>query len=174
MKLAAYAFAGLASLGLGLAACTTVTQGAAPPPATSGPSSSAPSSSAPPPASSSAPGTAAPPQAPAAPQSPATVPNVTDPWAVVSAYYGDIESGNYQQAWALLDSGVTTGQTYQQFVNGFACTGSQTLSEVGESGDQVTFNLTAADTCNGQVQHYSGTDTVMNGKIVAANVQLDR
>jgi uncharacterized Ntn-hydrolase superfamily protein len=98
---------------------------------------------------------------------------VTDPWAVVSAYYGDIESGNYQQAWALLDSGATTGQTYQQFVNGFSCTGEQQLSEISENGDQVTFSLAATDTCNGQVQHFTGTDTVQNGKIVAANVNQD-
>ena len=64
--------------------------------------------------------------APAGPTGvPASTPNVTDPWAVVSAYYGDIESGNYAEAWALLSSGATTGQTYQQFVSGFACTGGQ-------------------------------------------------
>ena len=95
---------------------------------------------------------------------------MTGPWAVVSAYYGDIESGNYPEAWALLSSGATTGQTYQQFVNGFACTGSQNLTEVGESGDQVTFDLDAANSCTGQVQHFTGTDTVQNGRIVAANV----
>jgi hypothetical protein len=104
------------------------------------------------------------------PGTPAGVPNVTDPWAVVSAYYGDIESGNYTEAWALLSSGATTGQTYQQFVNGFACTGSQAVTEVGESGDQVTFNLDAANSCTGQVQHFTGTDTVQNGEIVAAQV----
>jgi hypothetical protein len=119
--------------------------------------------------------TAAPPAAPApaAPQQPADQ-NVTDPWAVVSAYYGDVESGNFRQAWRLIGSGSTTGQTYQQFVDGYACTGSQDLSEVGESGNTVTFNLTATDSCTGQVQHYSGTDTVQNGTIVADNVQLDR
>jgi hypothetical protein len=99
------------------------------------------------------------------------VPNVTSPWAVVSAYYGDIESGNYAEAWALLGSGATTGQTCQQFVSGFACTGSQQVTEVATSGDQVTFNLTAIDTCTGQTQTFSGTDTVQNGTIVAANVQ---
>jgi hypothetical protein len=36
------------------------------------------------------------------------------------------------------------------------------------------FNLTATDSCTGQVQHYSGTDTVQNGTIVADNVHLDR
>lgn len=95
---------------------------------------------------------------------------MTDPWAVVSAYYGDIESGNFSEAWALINSGATTGQTYQQFVSGFACTGSQNLTEVGESGDQVTFDLDATNSCTGQVQHFAGTDTVQNGHIVAANV----
>jgi len=84
-------------------------------------------------AATTAPTTAAPdpttagPAAPAA--APAAAPNVTDPWAVVAAYYGDIESEDYQNAWALLDSGMTTGQTYQQFVDGFSCTASQDLSE---------------------------------------------
>jgi hypothetical protein len=95
---------------------------------------------------------------------------VTDPWAVVSAYYGAIESGDYATAWTLINSGATTGQTYQQFVGGFACTGGQVLTEVGESGDQVTFNLDATNSCTGQVQHFTGTDTVQNGKIVAAHV----
>jgi hypothetical protein len=101
---------------------------------------------------------------------PSTVPNVTDPWAVVSGYYGDIESGNYREAWVLLSSGMVTGQTYQQFVSGFSCTGTQRLTDLGESGNSVSFNLAATDVCTGRVQHFSGTDTVENGKIVAANV----
>jgi hypothetical protein len=105
-----------------------------------------------------------------APPQPVGVPNVTDPWAVVSAYYGDIESGDHAEAWALLDSGMTTGQTYQQFVDGFACTGAQTLSENWESGDNVNFDLAATNDCTGAVDDFTGTDTVENGKIVAANV----
>jgi hypothetical protein len=117
-----------------------------------------------------APTTAAPAAAPA--PAPAA-PNVTDPWAVVSAYYGDIESGDYQNAYALLDSGMTTGQTYQQFADGFSCTGSQDLSENWESGDEVNFDLSATDDCSGAVQDFTGTDTVVNGKIVAADVSAD-
>jgi hypothetical protein len=155
---------------LGLAACTTVTTSSPPPPASSArsPASSTPTPSTA--APSTTPSARATPQQ-AAPGTPAsTSPNVTDPWAVVSAYYGDIDSGNYAEAWALLNSGATTGQTYQQFVSGFACTGSQNLTEVGESGDQVTFDLDATNSCTGQVQHFTGTDTVQNGRIVAANV----
>ena len=101
---------------------------------------------------------------------PSAAPNVTDPWAVVSAYYGDIESGNYAEAWTLLSSGMVTGQTYRQFVAGFSCTGSQLLTELGESGDTVRFDLAATDDCNGRVQHFTGADTVVDGKIVAADV----
>ena len=111
-------------------------------------------------------------QSPTPVQTAAPAPNVTDPWAVVSAYYGDIESGNYPEAWALLSAGAVTGQTYQQFVAGFTCTGSQQLTEAGASGDQVSFQLAATDDCTGVVQHYTGTDTVVSGKIVVADVRL--
>ena len=65
---------------------------------------------------------------------------------------------------------MTTGQTYQQFVDGFSCTGGQDLSENWASGDQVNFNLAATDNCTGAVQDFSGTDTVQGGLIVAADV----
>lgn len=105
----------------------------------------------------------------AAPQQPADQ-NVTDAWAVVSAYYGDIDSGNYEQAYALIGNGSTTGQSYQQFAGGFTCTGSQAVSENWDSGDQANFDLAAGDSCDGTTQYYAGTDTVTNGIIVAANV----
>jgi hypothetical protein len=146
----------LAAGTLGLAACgTTVAQAPAAPAVTR---------------------TATPPASPVSPSAspqtsaPQSDPNVTDPWAVVSAYYGDVESGAYPQAWALLSSGAVTGQTYQQFVAGFSCTGGQALTEQGASGDQVSFSLAATDSCTGAVQHFSGTDTVSGGKIVAAHI----
>ena len=146
----------LAAGTLGLAACgTTVAQAPAAPTVTR---------------------TATPTMTPASPSvssptaAPPSDPNVTDPWAVVSAYYGDVESRAYPQAWALLSSGAVTGQTYQQFVAGFSCTGGQALTEQGTSGDQVSFSLAATDRCTGAVQHFSGTDTVSGGKIVAAHI----
>jgi serine/threonine protein kinase len=99
-----------------------------------------------------------------------TAPVPENPWAVLSAYYGDIESGNYKQAFALIGHGATTGQSYREFVAGFACTGPQTLTENWASGDQVNFNLAAVDSCTGATHYYTGTDTVSNGVIVAANV----
>ena len=176
----------------GVAACGspgTVTVGLASPSAshsaTAAPPSAAPApavtktvtmtpTAAPTTAAPAAPATTAAPAATAAPVAPAAAPgadpNVSQPWAVVSAYYGDIESGDYAGAWALLDSGMTTGQTYQQFVDGFSCTGGQDLSENWASGDQVNFNLAATDNCTGAVQDFSGTDTVQGGLIVAADV----
>jgi hypothetical protein len=68
---------------------------------------------------------------------------------------------------------LTTGQTYQQFVDGFSCTGSQDLSENWQSGDEVNFDLAATDNCTGAVQDFSGTDTVVNGQIVAADITQD-
>ena len=90
---------------------------------------------------------------------------------MVSGYYGDIESGNYREAWTLLSSGMVTGQSYEQFVSGFSCTGDQQLTELSESGNTVSFNLAAANICTGHVQHFTGTDTVSDGRIVAADVR---
>jgi hypothetical protein len=131
-----------------------VSQASVPAPASTVPASTVPASS----------GAPAPSQA-AAPAAPAGGPNVTDPWAVVSAYYGD-----YAQAYALIGNGATTGQSYQQFAAGFACTGSQLVSENWESGSSVNFDLVAGDSCNGTTQYYAGTDTVENGIIVAADI----
>jgi hypothetical protein len=157
----------LAAGTLGLAACgTTVAQVPAAPTVTKTATPTV-TKTATPPASPASP--ASPPASPAT-SAPPSDPNVTDPWAVVSAYYGDVESGAYPQAWALLSSGAVTGQTYQQFVAGFSCTGSQQLAEQGSSGDQVSFTLAATDRCTGAVQHFSGTDTVSGGKIVAAHI----
>jgi hypothetical protein len=36
--------------------------------------------------------------------------------------------------------------------------------------DQVSFTLTATNDCTGATQYYTGTDTVSDGKIVAASI----
>jgi cytoskeletal protein RodZ len=166
-----------AAAAIGLTACATAENNGAPATTTPAPSTPAPTVTVTqPPSQSKAPAvtpaqasTSAPAANPA-PGSTTTAPSVTDPWAVVSAYYGDVESGNYREAWALLSYGMVTGQSYQQFVDGYACTGNQQLTDLGESGDQVRFNLTATDNCTGAVQHFTGVDTVIDGKIVAAHV----
>jgi len=97
-------------------------------------------------------------------------PRPTGPWAVVRAYYRDVNSHQYAKAWALISSGLATGQTYQQFVAGYACTGTERPAELGQSGHQVRFSLAVVNDCTGAAQHYTGTDTVRGGKIIAADV----
>ena len=94
----------------------------------------------------------------------------TGPWAVVSAYYRDVNSHQYAKAWALIRSGLATGQTFQQFVAGYACTGTERPTKLSQSGHQVSFNVAAVNDCTGAAQSYTGTDTVRGGKIVAAYV----
>jgi len=107
---------------------------------------------------------------PRAAPAPRPRPRRTGPWAVVSAYYQDINSHHYARAWALISSGLATGQTYQQFVAGYACTGTERPAKLGQYGHQVRFNLTVVNDCTGSAQYYTGTDTVRGGKIVAADV----
>jgi len=91
-------------------------------------------------------------------------------WAVVSEFYGDVESGDYRAAWALLAPGARQNDTERQFASGYSCTGQETLTEDSSSGDTVTFSLQAQNTCTGQTQNFSGTETVSNGKITAATI----
>ena len=97
-------------------------------------------------------------------------PHRTGPWAVVSVYYRDIDSHRYARAWALISPGLSTGQTYQQFVAGYSCTGTEQPTKLGQSGHQVSFSLAVVNECTGAAQNYTGTDTVRGGKIVAADV----
>jgi hypothetical protein len=105
---------------------------------------------------------------PAQPASPAGIQAVT-PWSVVSECYGDIESGDYADAYALLSSGSVTGQSYQQFVDGFACTTVEDLADVGTIGDTVTASLQALQ-CDGTVNQYQGTYSVQNGLLASADI----
>jgi len=97
-------------------------------------------------------------------------PRRTGPWAVVSAYYHDINSHQYAKAWALISPALATEQTYQQFVAGYACTGTEQPAKRSQSGHQVSFKLTVVNDCTGAAQYYTGTATVLGGKIAAADV----
>jgi hypothetical protein len=92
------------------------------------------------------------------------------PWAVVSAYYRDVSNRKYARAWALISPAMAAGQTYQQFVAGYACTGTERPTRLSQSGHQVSFKLTVVNGCSAAFQYYTGTDTVRGGKIVAADV----
>jgi len=106
-----------------------------------------------------------------APATPAST--VTDPWAVMADYYGLIESGNFPAAWNL-QSPAFQGQSsnYQTWMNGYACTGAQTLTEISESGDTVYVKLSAVENCkvDDPTQYFSGSFTVDNGLITSASM----
>jgi hypothetical protein len=89
---------------------------------------------------------------------------------VVAAYYRDINAGEFARAWALIRAGLGTGQSFQQFAAGYACTGSEQPALLGWSGHQVRFRLRVVSGCTGATWYYTGTDTVYGGKIVAAHV----
>jgi hypothetical protein len=108
--------------------------------------------------------------APRASHAPRRTAHHTGPWAVIAAYYRDISAGRYARAWALINSGLSTGQNYAQFVAGYSCTGTERPAKLSQSGHQVSFRLTVSDNCAGATQYYTGTDTVSGGKIVAAHV----
>jgi hypothetical protein len=103
---------------------------------------------------------------------PVYVPSVqTDPWAVMSEYYGNIDSGNYSAAWNLLSPSMQAQDgPYYGWAAGYADTGAQTLTENWESGDQVSADIAAVDTATGDTQYYSGSWTVDNGLITSASV----
>jgi len=99
-------------------------------------------------------------------------PGQTDPWAVVSAYYGDIEDGDYADAWnmgsqAFMDQNGDDEAAWQA---GYADTGQQTLTEDSESGDTVSVNLAAVDTATGVTQYFTGTFTVDGGLITSGSI----
>jgi hypothetical protein len=91
-----------------------------------------------------------------------------DPWSVVSAYFQDITLRDYAAAWKLLGPSLQSSG-YNSFAAGYTDTGKQTVTKISQSGDQVSFTL-QSDNPDGTVQTYQGTDTVTNGKIVAAHI----
>ena len=100
-------------------------------------------------------------------------PAITDPWAVVSAYYGAVESQDYAEAWHLYspEFQVTQG-SYESWVAGYANTGETDLQESGEAGDTVYITVNAVDLATGSVQTYAGTYTVGGGLIISASMKL--
>jgi hypothetical protein len=100
-----------------------------------------------------------------------TAPVQTDPWAVLSEYYGNLDSGNYSAAWNLLSPSMQAQDgPYYGWAAGYANTGEQTLTENWESGDQVSANIAAVNTATGDRQYFNGSWTVDNGLITSASV----
>jgi hypothetical protein len=134
--------------------------------AASGPASPSASSSAP---ASPAPARTVIEQVPAAPAQPV----LTNPEAVVDQFYQDITDGDYRAAWALGGDNISGGVGYDAWVAGYATTSSISLGTEQDLGsDQVSAVLYATQD-DGTVSVYSGTYTVANGVIVAAEITKD-
>ena len=113
-------------------------------------------------------GAATPPPAPTATAPPPATTSTNSPQAVVEQYFAAITARNYALAWALGGKNIEGG-SYNQFVQGFATTSSDSVTIVSTSGDTVTITLDATQT-DGTHKFFAGTYTVKNGVIVAANV----
>jgi hypothetical protein len=87
--------------------------------------------------------------------------------AVVNAYYGAINAGDYRTAWNL--GGDNLDSTYSAFVDGFAGTTSDTLTVTGTQGATVSVRLDAIQS-DGSDQTYTGTYTVADGHITGAQL----
>ena len=97
--------------------------------------------------------------------------------AVIADYYRSIDALDYAHAWSLWsDGGRASGQTVQQFANGFASTAHVTV-DVGAAGPMdaaagsryvqvpVTIQATARD---GSVQRYAGSYTLRRAVVDGA------
>jgi hypothetical protein len=101
---------------------------------------------------------------------PVPVPVQSDPWAVVSEYYGDVSSRDYPDAWNLLGPAMQGRQGgYSQWVAGYTGTGGQDVKEISESGDQVNYDLESVNP-DGTSQWYSGFATVQDGRIQSTSI----
>lgn len=117
------------------------------------------------PASSTAP--SAPAQAPSTAAAPPTV-GGSSPRDVVQQYFAAIDAGDYARAWSLGGKNVENG-SYNAFVQGFSGTSYDAVTVVSVSGDTVSIDLDATQT-DGTHKYFSGTYTVQNGVIVAADI----
>jgi hypothetical protein len=104
------------------------------------------------------------------PSTPASRPGPTtsaSPWSVVSAYYADVNAGNYRAAWALMSSGWKATQgSYAHWKAGYAGSNDGHVSEVLQQGNYVTVTVTVP----GQ-RAYHGWYQVDGGKITTAYLQ---
>ena len=118
----------------------------------------------PPPARSSAPAQQPPPQQPAPPA-------MTNPGSVVMQYYQDVSVGDYPAAWALGGDNLSGGVGYSTWVAGYRnTTASISVTSYGTwSSGKVWADISAVQ-LDGSVKTYSGTYTVWDGVITAADI----
>jgi hypothetical protein len=94
------------------------------------------------------------------------------PAAVVQAYYAAINNHDCGKAWSLGGDNISaaSGQTYQQFCQGFSTTSQDVLTVEGVSGDTVTVSV-LAEQADGSSQTFGGSYVVSDGVIDSASVQ---
>src|SRR5580692_4023667 len=114
-----------------------------------------------------------PPATTAAAPAPQPQPQFANATAVVTQFYQDITDHYYTAAWALGGNNVSGGVGYDAWVAGYGTTESISLGTFSYFGSgQVQTELSAVQT-NGAVYTYTGTYTVQNGIIVAADIVQD-
>jgi hypothetical protein len=106
-----------------------------------------------------------------------TEPSPQDAVAVLRDYYGAINQHDYQRAWASWsDGGRSSGQTPQQFADGFAGTVQVTLQAgapgpvEGAAGSryiEIPVTIDAAQR-DGSIHHYAGTYTLRRAMVDGA------
>jgi hypothetical protein len=109
--------------------------------------------------------------------SPAVEPSPEDAVSVVRDYYASIEARNFAHAWGLWsDSGRASGQTPQQFADGFANTAHVAVSTgapgameaaAGSRYIQVPVSIEAAQR-DGSVRRYAGSYTLRRAVVDGA------
>lgn len=95
--------------------------------------------------------------------------------SVVRAYFdainNGINNGDFAAAWALGGKNVA-GVGYSSFVAGFSATSNDNVTINGVTGNTVDVQLDATQT-DGSHRFFSGTYTVQEGVIIAANISRD-
>jgi eukaryotic-like serine/threonine-protein kinase len=124
----------------------------------------------PPPTSAASPPTSA--SSPPAPVSsaPSPPPVASGPGAVVTAYFDALNAGDYRRAWELGGKNLQRG-SYDSFRNSFAGTAHESATITSVAGESVGIQLDATQT-DGTHRYFSGTYTVRDGAIVAADIHV--
>lgn len=90
------------------------------------------------------------------------------PAAVVEDYFAAINAHDYKRAWQL--GGKNFGQSYADFVEGFATTEHDTVTILSVEGSTVTIRLVAAER-GGHQSIYQGSYIVEHGQLAAASIR---
>jgi hypothetical protein len=98
-------------------------------------------------------------------------PPMTNPVSVVLQYYQDITDGDYPAAWALGGDNLSGGVGYSAWVAGYRdTTASISVTSYGTWSSGTVWAAISAVQLDGSVKTYSGTYTVRDGVLTAADI----